>query len=353
MTWTQHIRPSLDELEIYDVPPMQAPARLHANECPEPWPPEVMASLAEVLASIELNRYPDTSGRSLRSVLGERFGCDPGRIVLGNGSDEIISTLMTALSGGRQPGAIVVPDPTFVMYAHSARVLGIETRVVPLDEDWQLDESGLRTALQGASLCFLARPNNPTGTLWDRGLIETLVADHPDVVFVIDEAYIAYAPGDTMWRAGMPANQVYMSTVSKVGLAALRLGFGVAHPTLAEAMNKVRHPYNVSQTSLILAQTVLTRFSGVQDEMLARARGQRQRLVGMLQRVAGARVFPSSANFVLMRLSSKQAAAQLVQAWAEQGVRVRGFGEHPRLGDCIRVSLGTQAELDRLETQIG
>ena len=109
MSWRDHLRPSLEALSVYDVPPSDAPTRLHANESPEPWPPEVLRALAEVVAGLELNRYPDTSGRELRRLLGERHGVHPDRVVLGNGSDEVISILLTALSGGTPPAPLVRP----------------------------------------------------------------------------------------------------------------------------------------------------------------------------------------------------------------------------------------------------
>ena len=120
---------------------------------------------------------------------------DPERVVLGNGSDEVINLLLTALSGGPESGHLVIPAPTFVMYAHVATVLGVEVREVPLLDSLELDAAAMRAALPGAAVCFLARPNNPTSSLWPATLIRELVAEFPDTVFVIDEAYAAYDPG--------------------------------------------------------------------------------------------------------------------------------------------------------------
>jgi histidinol-phosphate aminotransferase len=212
LPWARHLRTTLAALSPYDVPPADPThARMHANECSEPWPAEVMAALGQVVQGIELGRYPDTSGRRLRAVLGRRHGCDSDRVVLGNGSDEIISLLLQALSSpGPVPGVVVTPSPTFVMYGLTARVLGMEMREVLLDEDLELPGAALDDALVGASVCFLARPNNPTGSLWSAARVHALVADHPDVVFVIDEAYAAYAPpGSSLWDPAAPSNQVY------------------------------------------------------------------------------------------------------------------------------------------------
>jgi histidinol-phosphate aminotransferase len=335
-------------LSVYDVPPSTAPSRMHANECPEPWPEEVREALAEAIRNIELNRYPDTSGRSLRAVLAARHGCDPERVVLGNGSDEIISLLLTALSGGSAGGHLVIPCPTFVMYAHSARVLGVEVREVPLTDALELDEPALRAALAGAAICFLARPNNPTSSLWPAEQIRGLIRDFPATVFVIDEAYAAYDPGCSMWDPEGPANYVHMATLSKVGLAALRVGYCVAHPELALALNKVRHPYNISQTSITLAQLVLTRFSDVQAELIARTTKNRGRLVELLARLPDAEVFPAHGNLVLVRFPSDERARAVHARLAAGGVLVKDLTRVAKLAGCLRVSVGTSEDLERL-----
>lgn len=356
--WRRHLRPTLAPLEVYDVPPSSAPSRMHANECPEPWPESVRSALADVLAELELNRYPDTSGRTLRSVLAERHRCSPDRIVLGNGSDEIISMLLTALSGShpaRGGGHLVIPTPTFVMYAHCARVLGIAVDEVPLTDDLQLDMAGMRAALArdgGAAICFLARPNNPTSSLWPAGQIIELIHAFPGTVFVVDEAYAAYDPGCSMWTEPgwprAPSNYVHMATLSKVGLAALRVGYCIADPELALALNKVRHPYNVSQTSIALAQTVLTRFADVQDRLIATAIANRERLVALLRRLDDAELFPAHGNLVLVRFPSNERAQGLHAQLAEAGVLVKDLTAVPKLAGCLRISVGTNEDLERL-----
>lgn len=346
-SWRRHLRPTLAELEVYDVEPSQAPARMHANECPEPWPLAARDAFAQVVRELELNRYPDTSGRTLRRVLSERHRCDPERIVLGNGSDEIIAMLLTALSGAG-PGHLVIPCPTFVMYAHGARVLGIDTREVLLTDALELDEPAMREALQGAAICFLARPNNPTSSLWSAELIRALIRDFPDTVFVIDEAYAAYEPGSSLWDPDGPSNQVHMGTLSKVGLAALRVGYCIADPALALALNKIRHPYNVSQTSIALAEAALTRFADVQEQMIAKTIQNRGRLLDILRRLPDAELFPAHGNLVLVRFPSDERARALVEQLGAAGVRVKDVSAVPKLAGCLRISVGTDEDLDRL-----
>ena len=356
MTWTSHLRPALAGLNIYDSPAVSARARLHANECAEPWPAEVMAELARRLQSVELGRYPDSSGRALRELLAERHQCHPDALVLGNGSDEVISLLLTALAGRTsEPSFMVIPSPTFVMYGHSARCLGIGVLEVPLTEELQLDEALMNEALgvaNGAALCFLARPNNPTSSLWDAAVIERLIAAHPGTMFVLDEAYVRYSPGASLWRADLPGNVTYMSTLSKVGLAALRVGYAIAPAPLARALNVVRHPYTISTTSLVLAETILRDFAEVQSALITRTLANRDRLVQILARIPGAHVFPAHANIALVRLDPAEHAPRLADALAARGVLVKDASGMPRLSGCLRVSVGTTSELDALETAL-
>ncbi len=347
MSWQQHLRPSLADLEVYDLPPSTAPSRMHANECPEPWPEHVRAALGEVMQTIELNRYPDTSGRSLRKLLADQHRCDPARIVLGNGSDEVISLLLTALSGPNR-GHLVIPWPTFVMYGHSARVLDVPVREVPLTDALELDIPAMQQALPGAAICFLARPNNPTGSLWSGEAIRELIHAFPSTVFVVDEAYAAYDAGCSLWDPSGPTNYVHMSTLSKVGLAALRVGYCIATGELAHALDKVRHPYNVSQTSIALAETILTRFGAEQQQMIATTVANRSRLVEQLQRLPDAYVFPDHGNLVLVRFPSDERARAIHSQLADAGVLVKDVTRVAKLHGCLRISVGTREDLDRL-----
>ncbi len=347
--WASSLRPTLRDVTIYDVPPAEAPIRLHANECAELWPPAVAERLGQVVRQIELSRYPDTSGRRLRAVLAERHGCTPDRIVLGNGSDEVIALLLTALGGPpQQTPVLVVPTPTFVMYAHTARVLGFEVREVPVDAELKLDTAAMERALQGATVCFIARPNNPTGVLWDAATIRRWVQRFPKVVFVVDEAYCDYAPGESLWGAEQPDNQVHMTTLSKVGMAALRVGYCIAHPVLCRALNKVRHPYNISATSLALATTVLTEFAEAQQAMVAATLEARASLAAMLRELPEATVFDSHANFVLVRLGPSDRAVGLRAFLAKRGILVKDVSKLPGLSGCLRVGAGTKSELARV-----
>lgn len=353
--WSSHLRPSLRGLHVYAVADAQARARLHANECAEPWPPAVMEALAGLLREVELGRYPDRTPLRLRAAIAAAHGCAPERVILGNGSDEIISMLLTVLSGdAAAPSAILLPSPTFVMYGLSARALGLRVIEVPLTDDLELDPAATRAALgeHAPALCFLARPNNPTSSLWDEAVILELVDDFPATVFVIDEAYIAFAPGRSLWRADRPRNYVHMGTLSKVGLAAIRLGYCVADEALAAAIERVRPPYNVPEPSAVIAEAILGRFADVQAAMVARTIALRERLVGILGRIPRARIFPAHANIVLARLDPPAAAGRLAEALAAEGILIKDVSRQPGLAGCVRVSVGTAAELDLLEAAL-
>ncbi|MGB1275298.1 MAG: pyridoxal phosphate-dependent aminotransferase, partial [Nannocystaceae bacterium] len=350
--WACHLRPEVAAMDHYTAPYMPAPvARLHANECPYPWPDAVYSAIDAAIRRVELNRYPQISGEVVRRLVANEYGCDPDQVVLGNGSDEIISLLLMALAGTHhKPSHIVTPAPTFVMYRHSAQVQGIGVEEVPLTRNFELDPSAMDAALaRGPALCFFARPNNPTSSLWSAEIIDDLMARYPATVFVIDEAYGAYAPGTSMWSTEPRPNHLQMGTLSKVGMAALRLGYCIAHPRLACALNVVRHPYNISQTSLAIAETILTQFGEVQADMIRRTIAGRDRLAALLATLPGAEVMPAFANFVVARFAQPGAATRLQNLLRERGILVKDLSRYPGLADCLRVSGGTPPELDLFE----
>jgi len=331
---------------------MPAPAaRLHANECPYPWPEAVYSAINVAIARVELGRYPQISGEVVRRLIGQEHGCAPDQVVLGNGSDEIISLLLMALAGTHEhPSHIVIPSPTFVMYRHSAQVQGLAVTQVPLTRNFELDPKAMDAALaSGPALCFFARPNNPTSSLWSAEVIDDLMARYPATVFVIDEAYGAYAPGTSMWSCDPRPNHLQMGTLSKVGMAALRLGYCIAHPRLACALNVVRHPYNISQTSLAIAETLVTQFRDVQAEMIRHTIAGRERLATVMATLPGAEVMPAFANFVVTRFDHPGAATRLQGLLRERRILVKDLSKYPGLADCLRVSVGTPGELDLFE----
>lgn len=339
-------------MAIYDVPSSRSAARLHANESSGDWPAAVLNDLAATMLGIELNRYPDSSARELRALVAGQLDCEADSVVLGNGSAEIFGLLLALFNGGARP-VLVVPVPAFPMFGVSARAYGYEVRQIPLRQDFELDLPALRRALHDATLCIITRPNNPTGSLCARQDVEALIAEFPATVFVVDEAYAGFAPGCSMHRRDAPDNQIHMSTLSKRGLAALRFGYCVAHPELARALDKIRMPYNLSQTTLALAQRVLTRHASLLERMSRELIERRESLRAILADIPGGTVHASYANMVLVSFAERACAKHWQGALITHGVHVRDVSDEPGFAElgltgCLRVSTGSQLELELL-----
>lgn len=356
LTWRKHLRTSLSHVGVYDVPLSHSPARLHANESSCDWPPAVMSDLAATVLGVELNRYPDSSARELRALVAERIDCDPERLVFGNGSAELFGLLLALFNGSERP-VLVVPVPAFPMFCNAGRAYGYDVRQVALRHDFELDLPALRCALQDAALCIITRPNNPTGSLCARRDVEALIAQFPATVFVIDEAYAGFAPGCSMLQREPPDNQVHMDTLSKRGLAALRVGYCVAHPELARALDKIRMPFNLSQTTLAVAQRVLTRHASLLDRMTREVIERRESLRSILANIPDGRVHVSHANMVLVSFADRASARHWQSSLIAHGVHVRDVSDEPGFGElgmpgCLRVSTGSVLELELLTNAI-
>lgn len=331
-------------LSPYRTKPDPAPVKLDANESPWALPDAARRRLAEVLAEVPLHRYPDLLARDLKAALAERLGAKTEQLVLGVGSDEVIGVLMSAF--GRAPGRVLYPAPSFVMYPITARVSGLEPVEVPLAEDWSLDVDAMKAAIAEArpNLIFLATPNNPTGNRFAPDALEAVVRAAPESLVVIDEAYVAFA-GESLgpWVERYP-NVGVMGTLSKVGLAGLRVGWIRMHPALVDEAEKARPPYNLNAYAQVAATTLLREMPDALDAQVARIVAERDRLQGALEG-RGVAVSPSEANFVLARVDDAAAVHAHLLA---NGVQVRRFAGDPRLAHHLRLTVGTPAETDAL-----
>lgn len=336
-------RPELRGLRPYEAEAAEGLIKLDANENPCPPPAGLMARIGAAAAALELNRYPDPAATALRRVLADRCGWAPEGMLLGNGSDDLILLLLAACGG--EGATLLVPTPTFSMYCHIALSLGWRVEEVPLTATFELDEAELEKCASGCSprLSVFASPNNPTGNLFDRGVMERYVRAAPGIV-VIDEAYHDFAGGSVVdLLAGHP-NLVVLQTLSKIGLAALRLGVLLADAHLVGELNKVRLPYNVGSFSQVAAQTVLLNpvfLEGQIREILA----ERERVAAALAGLPGITAFPSDANFILFR--TNRPSRLVFEALRRRGVLVRDLGGSPGvLSGCLRVTVGVRAEND-------
>lgn len=338
----QLIRPEILRLNAYHVPDARGMVKLDAMENPYRLPSELGESLGELLAATPINRYPDPRALELKAVLRQSFAIPDGLdILLGNGSDELIQILTLALA---RPGATLLSvEPSFVMYRLIAEFCGMRYAGVSLTPDFALDEAAMLEAIAAhkPALVFLAYPNNPTGNAFDRGVIERIIRATPGLV-VVDEAYHAFAGGlsflDDVIRYD---NLLVMRTVSKLGLAGLRLGYLVGAPGWIAEFDKLRLPYNVGVLTQKAARFALQNMA-VLEHQAALIVAERARLAQALQAIEAVTVHDSVANFLLLRM---RRAAAVFEGLKRRGVLVKNLdGAHPLLTDCLRVTVGTPDE---------
>ena len=288
-----------------------------------------------------LNRYPAGRVDDLRAALAAHAGLPAGcALTLGNGSDELITMLGMATN---LPGATVMaPVPGFVMYAMSAQLQCQRFVGVPLTADFELDEAAMLAAIEAhkPSLLYLAYPNNPTANLWDDAVIERCIEAMGRVngLVVMDEAYQPFAARDSMDRLRRHHHVLVMRTMSKFGLAGVRIGYLMGHTALVAEVDKVRPPYNISVLNAEAALFALEH-AGVYAEQATVIRAERERLLAQLAGMPGARAYPSQANMILVRVPD---AAAAFAGMKQRGVLVKNVsGLHTLLANCLRLTVGS------------
>ncbi len=344
-TW---VRPEIRALSAYHVPDPGARIKLDAMENPYGWPPHLVQSWLETLRTVPLNRYPDPSGRLVQEALRGAMAIPAEYdILLGNGSDELIQMILMAVA---QPGRVVMaPEPAFVMYRMIAGFVGMDFVGVPLNSaDFSLDMPAMRAAIEKhqPAVLFLAYPNNPTGNLFDAGEIRELIRISPGLV-VVDEAYLPFAEANMLDALAEFDNLLILRTVSKLGLAGLRLGLLIGAGAWLCEFDKVRLPYNINVLTQASAVFAL-RHKVVLDEQAARIRAERERVYSELRAMPGLTVWPSRANFILLRAPAGHANA-IFSELKQSGVLIKNLhGAGSALSDCLRVTVGAPEENDAL-----
>ncbi|MBI3575771.1 MAG: histidinol-phosphate transaminase [Gammaproteobacteria bacterium] len=340
------IRPEIQALKAYHVPDSAGMVKLDAMENPYGWPEELKAEWCEVLKSVALNRYPDPEARALRARLRAAFQVPTGsELMLGNGSDELIQIILMGLA--QKDAVALAPVPTFVMYDLIATFTGVKFVGVPLGQDFALDTSAMLEAIERhkPAVVFLAWPNNPTGNLFDAAAVEEVIRRAPGLV-VVDEAYHAFCQRSFMDRLGLYDNLLVMRTLSKQGLAGLRLGVLAGAPAWLDEFNKLRLPYNIGSLAQASAEFAL-KHQAVLDKQAANIRRDRETLFNELLDLP-VRAWSSAANFILFRPERKPATA-VFAALTEQKVLIKSLdGSHPMLAGCLRVTVGAPEENARL-----
>ena len=345
------IRPDVRATQAYAVQDAAGLLKLDAMENPYPLPPLLRDELGRRLGRVALNRYPGADAQALRDRLGQWTGLPAGwGVVLGNGSDELISLLAVACA---RPGAqVLAPEPGFVMYGVSARLAGLGFQGVPLNADFSLDMPAMRAAIatHRPALVYLAYPNNPTANLWTAEDVRAVIAAQAGQgLVVVDEAYQPFAAHSWLdeARANPAANAhvLVLRTLSKFGLAGARLGYALGPAALIAELDKVRPPYNVSSLNAECAQFALDHADTFARQAQA-IRASRDELLQTLATLPDVTVFPSEGNMVLIRVPDAQKTFDGLRA---QGILIKNVSTmHPLLAQCLRLTVGTPDDNRRM-----
>ncbi|WP_295396226.1 histidinol-phosphate transaminase [uncultured Thiodictyon sp.] len=342
----QLVRPEIRALGAYHVPDPAGLIKLDAMENPYTWPLELQSEWLEVLRGASINRYPDPQGQIVQDALREAIGIPAGQgILLGNGSDELIQLLaLTVAAPGRK---VLSVEPGFVMYRMIALFAGLDYVGVPLAAaDFSLDLPAVLEALERErpALTYIAYPNNPTGNLFDEADVCRIIESAPGLV-IVDEAYAPFTDHSFLPRLGDWPNLLVLRTVSKMGLAGLRLGYLAGPPAWLHEIDKTRLPYNINVLTQVTAAFAL-RHRAVLDAQTQAIRVERGRLFAALAAIPGVHAYPSDANFILLRLPAGRADA-VFAGIKQRGVLVKNLNAaHPSLRDCLRVTVGMPQEND-------
>lgn len=331
------------ELSAYNVADASGLIKLDAMENPYRWPEPIIQDWLDTIKNVEFNRYPDPEARKLRATLKKLDCISSGfDILLGNGSDEIIQLLLMALP----PNARVLsPSPGFVMYRQLSQCLGLDYIDVPLQSgDFGLDLAAILSAIERhrPAVIFLAFPNNPTGNLFDENAIRAIIKAAPGLV-IVDEAYAPFTNASFIGALSEYNNLLVMRTLSKLGLAGLRLGYLVGATQVIGELNKIRLPYNINTLTQITAEFALNN-SELFAQQTARIRSERNRVFDSLNSLEIIEAFPSEANFILFRTAK---ATTVFEALKNKGILIKNLSpQGGLLDDCLRVTIGTPDEND-------
>lgn len=338
------IRPELRALSPYHVPDASGLIKLDAMENPYSWPVELVDGWLDALRGAAINRYPHPQAPVLKARLREVMAIPADcELILGNGSDELIQLLALGVAA---PGRVLLaPEPSFVMYRMIAQFVSMAYVGVPLRaNDFALDTDAMLAAIEQhrPALVFLAYPNNPTGNLFAVEAIEAIIAATPGLV-VLDEAYFAFTDASFMARLGQFPNLLLMRTVSKLGLAGLRLGLLAGPKPWLTEFEKLRLPYNINSLTQISADFALAHHE-LFAAQVRRIRADRIELQQALAALPGITVYPSEANFILFRAPIGRGES-LFRALLKAGILIKNLSAASALlQDCLRVTVGRPEE---------
>ena len=355
MSYLKHIRHDLQDMQAYTVQNATGMVKLDAMENPHHLPEHLQALLGERLGKVAINRYPGNRIDDLKQAIAQHAGLPTGQsLMLGNGSDELISLLSMAC---QLPGAsVLAPEPGFVMYAMSAKLQGLNYIPVSLRDDFELDEQAMSEAIgkHQPAIVYLAYPNNPTANLWDAAVIRRLIAQVSSYGgwVVMDEAYQPFSPNtwlhDIQRDPQANAQVLLMRTLSKFGLAGVRIGYMFGRTEVIAHLDKIRPPYNVSVLNAECALFALSHASVFEQQAVDICR-ERERVSQQLAAMKSVTVYPSQANMFLIRLQGDaDIATRVFEALRAKHILVKNVSKmHPVLHHCLRITVGTSSENDQ------
>jgi histidinol-phosphate aminotransferase len=338
------VRQDVQSMHAYAIQPSAGLVKLDAMENPFRLPEPLQRELGERLGRVAINRYPAGCVADVIAALSAYVKLPAGcQMMLGNGSDELISLL--ALACDIPDATVLAPLPGFVMYEMSAKLQGLKFVGVPTTADFELDEAAMLAAIEThrPAITYIAYPNNPTANLFNEATVERIVAavGRQNGLVVMDEAYQPFSSRSWMGKVAQYEHVLVMRTLSKFGLAGVRLGYMVGAAALIAEIDKVRPPYNISALN---AEATLFALEHA-DEFAAQAevlRAERARLQTALKAISGITAFPSEANMILVRVPDSKKA---FEGMRERGVLVKNIaGLHPLLANCLRLTVGTPDE---------
>lgn len=335
------IKAEIRELYPYKVDETCCAVKLDANENPYPLPDELRDKVNKALSEASMNRYPDPYARELKGLISKWLALPEDFLMLGNGSDELIQAILIATSWGSP--AVVIPSPTFSMYKITGLAVGHSVFEVPLDDSFDIDPSAIIDVCrrEKAKVIFLSTPNNPTGNRSsDEKVLEVIRKSH--ALVVVDEAY-----GDFSGKSLIPylndhMNLIVLRTLSKIGMAGLRIGIMAANPALISELDKVRLPYNINSLSQAAASVILKNMDVIEGQIDAII-SERKRLYDALKEINGVTAYPSEVNFILFKVKD---ADMFHKELIDKGILIKNLNRPGRLEGCMRVTVGTPAEND-------
>ncbi len=340
---TRNITPAVAGLGAYTLKATVAPIKLNQNESPWDVPAAFKERVLQRCQQANWNRYPDFYPQDVLAGIGALHGLDEHWVMLGNGSNELIAAVLGATVGDGQQ--VAFPVPTFSLYAMMVAAAGGESIEVPLTPELQYDIAAFeRLADLGRAHLLICTPNNPTGSRVAPAVVADL-ARRTERLVIVDEAYVHFGPDDHSALLVDHPNVIVLRTLSKaLGLAGVRLGYALAHPSLVEHINKVKLPYNVGIFGLEVARELLAD-PGLADEHALRLVEQRERLAGAIAALdERLNVFNGHANFVLVRMPHGIDPSEVWTRLLNDGILVRNVSHYPGLAGCLRISVGTESE---------